>query len=202
MTSTKASLAKRLQLHFRGLSYKQDRGEITLTVPAKKLHRVCLSLRDNRDFRFEQLIDICGVDWSEYGEAPWDGLRYAAVYHLLSVSGNMRLRLKVPVDGDPPVLDSVVDIWAAANWFEREAFDLMGIVFDGHPDLRRLLTDYGFIGHPFRKDFPLRGNVEMRYDAEQRRVIYEPVTIDDRILVPRTIRKDTFTSTNTDEATD
>ncbi|HET7650026.1 MAG TPA: NADH-quinone oxidoreductase subunit C [Gammaproteobacteria bacterium] len=185
-------------------------------VPAGKLLEVARALRDEAEFRFEQLMDVCGVDYLGYGEAEWQtrnatrtgfsrgvtrqqpaaaaggsGRRFAVVYHLLSVSLNQRLRLRVFCgDGEPPMLDSVVDIWASANWFERETFDLYGILFNGHPDMRRILTDYGFVGHPFRKDFPLSGNVEVRYDPEKKRVVYEPVSIEPRMLVPRVIRED------------
>lgn len=166
-------------------------GEVTATVGRDHLLETCQRLRTDEGLRFEQLIDVCGVDYSEFGEGAWDGPRYAVVYHLLSVAENQRLRLKVFVeDGPMPRVPSVTDIWSSAGWYEREAFDLFGIVFEGHPDLRRLLTDYGFIGHPFRKDFPLIGNVEMRYDPEKRRVVYEPVSIEPRVLVPRSIRQD------------
>jgi NADH-quinone oxidoreductase subunit C len=166
-------------------------GEVTITLEKDALLDTCTALRDEDAFAFELLIDLCGVDYSEYGETPWSRDRYAVVYHLLSVANNQRLRVKVFLpDDDMPRIDSVTDIWTSANWFEREAFDLYGIVFEGHPDLRRLLTDYGFIGHPFRKDFPLSGNVEMRYDPEKQRVVYEPVSIEPRILVPRVIRHD------------
>lgn len=204
-------------------------GELTLEIERASLRRVCKRLRDDNLLRFEQLIDVCGVDYLTYrAEAPdaegevraststrvetvpdfskseqvlerspraqdaTPRARFAAVYHLLSVSRNQRLRLRVYLDDTLPVVDSVVDIWPSANWFEREAFDLFGIVFEGHPDLRRILTDYGFIGHPFRKDFPLTGHVEMRYDPEQRRVIYQPVSIEPRVLVPRVIREEGF----------
>lgn len=168
-------------------------GEITIEVKAADLLETARILRDEPAFKFEQLIDLCGVDYVEYGEGAWTGLRYAVVYHFLSISLNQRLRLRVfAQDEDFPVLPTVVDVWPAANWFEREAFDLFGIMFEGHPDLRRLLTDYGFIGHPFRKDFPMIGNVEMRYDPEQQRVIYQPVTIDFRNNVPRVIRDEGF----------
>lgn len=186
------NLAARLQERF-GDSLTACRvavGETTAEVRREKLREVCAALRDEPAFAFEQLIDLCGVDYLEYGEGSWSGPRFAVVYHLLSVKNNQRLRLKVFVDDDLPRIDSVIDVWAVANWFEREAFDLFGILFDGHPDLRRLLTDYGFIGHPFRKDFPLIGNVEMRYDPEKKRVVYEPVSIEPRILVPRVIRHD------------
>ena len=165
-------------------------GEVTAVVPASHLPEVMRRLRDKPVLRFESLIDVCGVDYSTYGDGAWTGLRFAAVYHLLSLSHNHRLRVRVfAADDDFPVLPSMVDVWPAANWFEREAFDLYGIVFDGHPDLRRLLTDYGFVGHPFRKDFPLSGYVEMRYDPEQKRVIYQPVSIEPREITPRIIRE-------------
>ncbi len=171
-------------------------GELTLEVARADLHRVCMTLRDDRLFAFEQIIDVCGVDYLDYakesarGSRP--GPRFAAVYHLLSVSRNQRVRLRVFLQDEFPLVDSVVDIWASANWFEREAFDLFGIVFEGHPDLRRILTDYGFIGHPFRKDFPLIGQVEMRYDPDKQRVVYQPVTIEARVLVPRVIREEGY----------
>lgn len=167
--------------------------EITLTVAASDWLGIARLLRDTPALRFEQCIDICGVDYSQYKDGEWDGARFAAVYHLLSVGNNQRLRVRVfAVDDDFPVVDSVVDIWPGANWFEREAFDLFGIVFSGHPDLRRILTDYGFVGHPFRKDFPLSGYVEMRYDPEQQRVVYQPVTIEPREITPRIIREETY----------
>ncbi len=169
-------------------------GEITCQIEATSVQSVCRALRDNDRMRFEQLIDLCGIDYSRYGAEengkPWPGSRYAVVYHLLSLRHNARIRLRAELDDDHPTIPSVMEIWPVADWFEREAFDLYGILFTGHPDLRRLLTDYGFIGHPFRKDFPLSGHVEMRYDPEKGRVVYEPVEIDDRILVPRTIQKD------------
>lgn len=164
--------------------------ELTVELPREQLLSVCRALRDESDFAFEQLIDLCGVDYLDYGNGIWSGPRYAVVYHLLSVKNNHRVRLRTFVDGEVPLVPSVIDIWNSANWFEREAFDLFGIVFEGHPDLRRILTDYGFIGHPFRKDFPLSGNVEMRYDPEQKRVIYQPVSIEPRMLIPRVIRHD------------
>jgi len=191
-------------------------GELTFEVTPAALVAVCTALRDEADWSFEQLIDLCGVDYSLYGVDEWntetatfrgfsrgvkrvlshqDGRgeerRFAVVYHLLSVKHNRRLRLRVFCEpGEPPMIDSVIEIWKAADWFEREAFDLFGILFRGHPDLRRLLTDYGFIGHPFRKDFPLMGNVEVRYDPLKGRVVYEPVSIEPRTLVPRVIRDD------------
>lgn len=202
-------------------------GETTVEVVPEDLRSTMLTLRDHPDFKFEQLIDLCGVDYAAYGQDEWftevasesgfsrgvegfstgrlgltgiygvhevksnTGRRFGSVYHLLSLTRNERLRVRTyPSDDDLPILDSIVDIWPAADWFEREAFDLFGIMYQGHPDLRRLLTDYGFVGHPFRKDFPLIGNVEMRYDEEKGRVVYEPVTIEPRVLVPRVIRGD------------
>ncbi len=171
-------------------------GELTLEIKREDVLGVCRQLRDDPGFAFEQLIDLCGVDYSEYrreaSQGRWRGARFAVVYHLLSLKQNRRLRLRAFLDDEMPVIDSVVEIWSSANWYEREAFDLFGIVFEGHPDLRRILTDYGFIGHPFRKDFPLIGEVEMRYDAEKQRVVYEPVSIEPRILVPRVIREEGF----------
>ena len=172
---------------------KLDRGELTLTVSADDYQRVALRLRDDDSLHFEQLIDLCGLDYADYRNRPWEGLRFCVVSHLLSVKHNWRLRLKVfAADDDMPAVASVTPIWNAANWFEREAFDLYGIVFEGHEDLRRILTDYGFIGHPMRKDFPVSGHVEMRYDAEQRRVIYQPVSIEPREITPRVIREDNY----------
>jgi NADH-quinone oxidoreductase subunit C len=166
-------------------------GELTVTCKASEYLDICTKLRDHAEMRFDQLIDLCGVDYSEYKDGTWEGARYAVVLHLLSVKHNHRVRLKVfATDDDFPVLPTLVDIWPVANWFEREAFDLFGIMFENHPDLRRILTDYGFVGHPFRKDFPMIGNVEMRYDPEQQRVIYQPVSIELRNNVPRVIRDD------------
>ena len=165
-------------------------GELTLVIDKAELIEVATALRDEADFACEEVMDISGVDYLDFGNGEWEGPRYAVAYQLLSISNNHRIRLKVFVDGEPPVIDSVIGVWSGANWYEREAFDLYGIVFAGHPDLRRILTDYGFIGHPFRKDFPLSGNVEMRYDPEQQRVIYEPVSIEVRVNQPRTIRDD------------
>lgn len=190
--------------------------ELTYEVPADRLLDVALALRDGAEFKFQMCMDICGVDYLEHGRDEWktqsatasgfsrgvtrggprppavaSGRRFAVVYHLLSIALNQRLRLRVfCVDDAQPMVDSVTSIWSSADWFEREAFDLFGIMFKGHPDLRRLLTDYGFIGHPFRKDFPLSGNVEVRYDPEKGRVVYQPVSIDPRILVPKVIRHD------------
>jgi NADH-quinone oxidoreductase subunit C len=168
-------------------------GELTLVLRPAHLVDACRRLRDAPALRFELLTDLCGVDYAAYGDGARDGRRYAVVYHLLSVERNLRLRLRTfALDDDMPVLASVTEIWPAANWYEREAFDLFGIVFDGHPDLRRILTDYGFVGHPFRKDFPLSGQVEMRYDPDQQRVIYQPVTIEPREIVPRVIREEHY----------
>ena len=192
--------------------------ELTFVVSPDDLVEIATALRDEAEFGFEQLIDVCGVDYLTYGEVEWstesaseegfsrgvepqpvimdesdsfDPKRFAVVYHLLSVSNNKRLRLRVFTGtGNPPIVPSVVEIWSSANWFERETFDMFGVLFDGHPDLRRVLTDYGFIGHPFRKDFPLIGNVEVRYDADKGRVVYQPVSIEPRTLVPRVIRDD------------
>jgi NADH-quinone oxidoreductase subunit C len=190
-------------------------GQLTLEVSAVHAHALFLALRDESHFQFNQLIDVCGIDYLRHGISewetekttstgfsravdrsgaekikPWTKPRFAAVYHLLSLVHNHRIRLRVFAEGEPPTVDSVVDIWPSANWFEREAFDLFGIVFKEHPDLRRILTDYGFVGHPFRKDFPLIGQVEMRYDATLQRCIYEPVSIQPRTLVPKVIRTD------------
>ncbi len=205
------ALEERLE-DFEGCSWVRERGEVTLTVPRDSLLDVMRLLRENSALAFEECIDVCGVDYATYGESEWitskaanagfgrsvsrdlpemdPRNRFAAVYHLLSIAKNVRLLVKTFLDADRPIVDSVVPIWSSALWFEREAFDLLGIMFTGHPDLRRILTDYGFIGHPFRKDFPLIGQVEMRYDAEQQRVIYEPVSIEPRTLVPRVIRED------------
>jgi NADH-quinone oxidoreductase subunit C len=164
-------------------------GELTLEVRAADYLSTAQTLRDHPALRFEQLIDLCGIDYSTYGDRPWRRERYAVALQLLSLEHNWRLRLRAYCPDDAlPRLDSVIEIWPSVNWFEREAFDLFGIVFDGHPDLRRILTDYGFVGHPFRKDFPMSGYVEMRYDPEQRRIIYEPVTIEPREVTPRVVR--------------
>ncbi|OIP10360.1 MAG: NADH-quinone oxidoreductase subunit C [Betaproteobacteria bacterium CG2_30_59_46] len=168
-------------------------GQLTVEIRPENWLEAARTLRDHPELRFEQLTDLCGVDYSTYGDGRWQGLRFCAVTHLLSVSNNCRVRIKVFAgDDDFPVVDSVSEIWPGANWFEREAFDLYGIIFTGHPDLRRILSDYGFIGHPFRKDFPLSGNVEMRYDPEQRRVIYQPVSIAPRELTPRIVREENY----------
>jgi NADH-quinone oxidoreductase subunit C len=210
-----AALVDALAAQLAGLGCEtlSDFGEVTLVVPAERLLAVCRILRDHRELRFEQLIDLCGIDYAAHGKAEWetdeastagfgrgvdrdldlavdDPKRFAVAYHLLSLAHNRRLRLRVYAGSATPMVDSVIPIWAAANWFEREAFDLFGILFRGHPDLRRILTDYGFVGHPFRKDFPLSGQVEMRYDPEQRRVVYQPVSIEPRVLVPKVIRRE------------
>ena len=168
-------------------------GELTVEVPPEGYLDACRKLRDEPELKFEQLIDLCGVDYSTYGNQPWEKGRFAAVLHLTSVTHNWRLRLRAFCADDAlPMLDSLVEVWPGVNWFEREAFDLFGIVFEGHPDLRRILTDYGFVGHPFRKDFPISGHVEMRYDPEQRRVVYEPVTIEPREITPRVVREPNY----------
>ena len=168
-------------------------GEVTVVVKAADYIRSMTALRDTPALAFEQMIDLCGVDYSEYGEGTYEGPRFAVVVHLLSLTHNWRVRVRVFCpDDDMPLVESITPIWRAANWFEREAFDLFGILFDGHGDLRRILTDYGFIGHPFRKDFPISGYVEMRYDPEQKRVIYQPVTIEPRENIPRVIREETY----------
>jgi NADH-quinone oxidoreductase subunit C len=173
-----------------------DRGELTAVVRVDGLLAFMRELRDRPELRFDMLIDVCGVDYHAYGQGAYEGPRFAAVYHLLSLPLNWRLRVRAfASDDDFPVVPSVIDVWPCANWFEREAFDLYGIVFEGHPDLRRLLTDYGFVGHPFRKDFPISGYVEMRYDPEQGRVIYQPVTIEPREIIPRVIREENYGGT-------
>ena len=175
------------------LALVRDRGEITITVAASQYLEVATTLRDHPQLKFEQMMDLCGLDYSSYKNEGVEGLRYCVVTHLLSLTHNWRVRLKVfAPDDELPTVASINDIWAAANWFEREAFDLYGIIFEGHLDLRRILTDYGFIGHPMRKDFPTTGNVEMRYDAEKKRVIYQPVTIEPREIVPRVVREDQY----------
>jgi NADH-quinone oxidoreductase subunit C len=210
------ALAAALTKHFEGLGCEVvlAPAEVTLVVPSERLLEVAGVLRDHEDFKFEILVDVCGVDYAAYGCSEWateeasatgfgrgverdftieaedDPKRFAAVYHLLSLTHNRRMRVKAYAGGAQPMVDSVIGIWSSANWYEREAFDLYGILFRGHPDLRRILTDYGFVGHPFRKDFPISGHVEMRYDPEQRRVVYGPVEIEPRTLVPRVIRAD------------
>lgn len=207
-----AQIQERFGNHIQSAVIAQD--ELTIEVPAGSLIEICTALRDEEPFQFSQLIDLCGVDYAHYGYSEWEtdsatstgferGVnveqlkttvqwtkpRFAVVLHLLSLTHNQRLRLRVFPEGEPPLIDSLTEVWEAANWFEREAFDLFGILFRNHPDLRRILTDYGFIGHPFRKDFPLIGNVEVRYDAAQQRVIYEPVSIEPRTLVPKVVRE-------------
>jgi NADH-quinone oxidoreductase subunit C len=172
-------------------------GEVTAIVPSGELDAAMRLLRDRPELRFETLIDVSGVDYSAYGDGAWEGRRFAVVYHLLSLANNWRLRVRTfAPDDEFPVVPSVIDIWPSANWYERETFDLYGIMLAGHPDLRRLLTDYGFIGHPFRKDFPISGYVEMRYDPEQGRVIYQPVTIEPREITPRVIREENYAQTS------
>jgi len=174
-------------------SLVRDRGEITVTVPAARYLEAMRTLRDHAGLKFEQLVDLCGMDYSDWKDQPHDGPRFAVVSHLMSVSLNQRLRVRVfAPDDELPVVPSVNEVWNSANWFEREAFDLYGIVFEGHVDLRRILTDYGFIGHPMRKDFPVMGHVEMRYDAERQRVIYQPVTIEPREITPRVVREENY----------
>ena len=175
------------------VSLTQALGEITVVVNAADYVAAARTLRDDPGLRFAQLMDLCGVDYSTYGEGAWEGRRFAAVSQLLSIEHNWRMRLRVFAEDDGfPVVDTLTGIWNNANWYEREAFDLFGIMFSGHPDLRRILTDYGFIGHPFRKDFPISGQVEMRYDPQQKRVIYQPVTIEPREITPRVIREDQY----------
>jgi NADH-quinone oxidoreductase subunit C len=173
--------------------FKRDRGEITITVGAADYLEIAQTLRDAPSLKFEQLIDLCGLDMSSYKDQPHDGPRFCTVVHLLSISLNWRVRLKVfAPDDDLPIVASVNSVWNSASWFERESFDMYGIIYEGHEDLRRILTDYGFIGHPMRKDFPVSGHVEMRYDAETRRVIYQSVTIEPREITPRVIREDNY----------
>ena len=175
------------------LSVSVALGEITFVIAANNYRSAMKSLRDHASLRFEQLLDLCGVDYESYGDGAWDGARFAVVSHLMSVTHNWRIRVRTfAPDDDLPVISSVSDLWNSANWYEREAFDLFGILFEGHDDLRRILTDYGFIGHPFRKDFPVSGYVEMRYNPEQKRVIYQPVTIEPRENVPRVIREENY----------
>ena len=227
MSNPKQILADSLRTLFADklLSVTVAFNEVTVDLAADRLIEVARELRDNEMFQFNQLVDLCGVDYSQFGQVEWEtedasrsgfgrgveasgstgrlqfgddleavtprGRRYAAVYHLLSYPHNRRLRLRVYAEDDGfPVIPTITDVWVSANWYEREAFDLFGILFDGHPDLRRILTDYGFVGHPFRKDFPMIGNVEMRYDPEKARVVYEPVSIEPRVLVPKVKRND------------
>lgn len=190
LETLKSALEERLAGRYVSLTERLD--ELTLVVAAADLHAVMLTLRDDAVLQFEQCLDVCGMDYSTFQDS-WEGHRFAAVYHLLSLKNNWRLRVRAFAEDDSyPQLDSLVDVWRGVNWFEREAFDLYGIVFVGHPDLRRILTDYGFIGHPFRKDFPITGNVEMIYDAEQKRVIYQPVSIEPREVTPRIIREENY----------
>lgn len=232
MTDSSQHLVESLQDRFGSIieSCNLRFGEVTVEVTREHQRELCIGLRDEPPFAFDQLMDLCGVDYSAYGDTEWstenasgagfsrgvdaktsarlrpiaeepvleqgDGRRFAAVMQLLSVKNNQRVRVRTYAENQAlPIVNSVVDIWASADWFEREAFDLFGIVFEGHPDLRRILTDYGFIGHPFRKDFPLVGNVEVRYDAEKKRVVYQPVTIEPRVLVPRVIRAEAHDDT-------
>lgn len=195
MASRLETLATVLQAALGDMCLRADiaLGEATVVIKAEHLPAAMEKLRDSPELKFEQLIDLCGMDYSTHGDGTWQGQRYAVVYHLLSIRYNCRVRVRVfAADDDFPVVDSVIGIWPSANWYEREAFDLYGIMFGGHPDLRRLLTDYGFIGHPFRKDFPLSGNVEMRYDPEKQRVIYQPVTIEPREITPRIVREEHY----------
>ena len=195
MSAKLETLSENLQKYFgdKIKSLKLALGEVTIEVGADDYLGVMTALRDESDFRFEELIDLCGVDYSTYGDGAWVGKRYAVVSHLLSVSQNLRLRVRVFAEDEGfPAVDSLTVVWSTSNWFEREAFDLFGIAFVGHDDLRRILTDYGFIGHPFRKDFPISGHVEMRYDPDQARVIYQPVTIEPRENTPRIVREETY----------
>lgn len=195
MSAKLEALSQKLQERFgeKLQSTKLALGELTVEVAAVDYFEFMKSLRDEADFSFEELIDLCGVDYSTYGDGAWTGRRFAAVTHLLSIAHNFRLRVRVFAEDDAfPAVDSVTSLWKSANWFEREAFDLYGVAFVGHEDLRRILTDYGFIGHPFRKDFPISGHVEMRYDPDQGRVVYQPVTIEPRENTPRIVREDTY----------
>jgi NADH-quinone oxidoreductase subunit C len=195
MSAKLETLSLNLEKHLgeRIKSKKLALGEVTIEVSASDYLGVMKTLRDEAELRFDEVADLCGVDYSTYGNGERKGLRFAVVVHLLSVANNLRLRVRVFADNDNfPSVPSITELWASANWFEREAFDLYGIVFPGHNDLRRILTDYGFIGHPFRKDFPISGYVEMRYDPDQRRVIYQPVTIEPRENTPRIVREETY----------
>ena len=195
MSAKLETLSQNLQKHLESKlkSLKLALGELTIEVSAADYLAVMTLLRDEPDLRFEELVDLCGVDYSTYGDGAWSGHRFAVVSHLMSISHNWRLRVRVFAEDDEfPAVDSLTGVWTSVNWFEREAFDLFGIAFVGHDDLRRILTDYGFIGHPFRKDFPISGHVEMRYDPDQGRVIYQPVTIEPRENTPRIVREDTY----------
>jgi NADH-quinone oxidoreductase subunit C len=188
-------LARRLRAHAatRDCTLVAALGELSLEVPPADWRAVAMVLRDDPQFGFEQLLDLCGVDYLQYGDGAWDGRRFAVVSHLLSVRNNWRLRLRsFCADDGFPLVDSLLPVWPSAGWYEREAFDLFGILFEGHPDLRRILTDYGFVGHPFRRDFPISGRVEMRYEPELRRVVYQPVSIEPREITPRIIREDAY----------
>ncbi|MDB5762594.1 MAG: NADH-quinone oxidoreductase subunit [Herminiimonas sp.] len=191
LESLEAALRNALGDHIQAMTVAL--GEITIVIKAADYLSAMRVLRDHADLRFEELIDLCGVDYSTYGDGAWDGARFGVVSHLLSMAHNWRVRVRVfAPDDEMPLVASVANIWSSADWYEREAFDFFGILFDGHNDLRRILTDYGFIGHPFRKDFPVTGYVEMRYDPEQKRVIYQPVTIEPRENVPRVIREEKY----------
>ncbi|MBK7461771.1 MAG: NADH-quinone oxidoreductase subunit C [Betaproteobacteria bacterium] len=195
MSAKLEMLSQNLQTHFgdklKSLNFAL--GEVAIEVGASDYLGVMAALRNEADLQFEELVDLCGVDYSTYGEGAWQGRRFAAVTHLLSIQKNWRLRVRVFAEDDEfPTVDSITSVWKSVNWFEREAFDLYGIAFVGHDDLRRILTDYGFIGHPFRKDFPISGYVEMRYDPDQARVIYQPVTIEPRENTPRILRENTY----------
>ncbi len=197
MTTDKKTLREELAglLGDQLVSVQERLGETTVVVKAADMLPVLTQLRDADELLFSQMTDLCGMDYSEYGDGGWQGKRFAVVYQLLSIVHNRRLRVRVFAEEDDfPVLESVAPIWPGANWFEREAFDLFGIIFSGHPDLRRILTDYGFVGNPFRKDFPLSGHVEMRYDPEQQRVVYQPVTVEPREVTPRIMREETYGS--------
>ncbi|MCA1937501.1 MAG: NADH-quinone oxidoreductase subunit C [Dechloromonas sp.] len=195
MSAKLETLSQKMQDRFgdKLLSTKLALGELTVEVAANDYFVFMQTLRDDADLSFEELIDLCGVDYSTWGDGAWTGKRFATTVHLLSIAHNVRLRVRVFADNDDfPAVDSVTSLWTSANWFERESFDLYGIAYVGHEDLRRILTDYGFIGHPFRKDFPISGHVEMRYDPDQGRVIYQPVTIEPRENTPRIVREDTY----------
>jgi len=195
MSAKLETLSQNLQKHFEDKlkSLKLALDKLTIEIAAADYYAVMTALRDEPDLRFEEMIDLCGVDYSTYGDGAWSGRRFAVVSHLLSIAHNWRLRVRVFAEDDEfPSVDSLIGVWTSVNWFEREAFDLFGIAFVGHDDLRRILTDYGFIGHPFRKDFPISGHVEMRYDPDQGRVIYQPVTIEPRENTPRIVREDTY----------
>ncbi len=189
------TLSQNLQKHLgdRIVAMQLALGEVSIDVDVANYQEVMQLLRDEQELCFEELIDLCGIDYLTYGKTPWTGKRFAVVVHLLSITHNWRLRIRCfTTDDDFPSMPSLISVWNSVNWFEREAFDLYGIVFPGHPDLRRILTDYGFIGHPFRKDFPISGHVEMRYDSEQKRVVYEPVSIEPRENTPRIVREENY----------